>query len=186
MFCIPLLTWSCFPASPSRSPARRNRSLEREDRRSRSPRNRSPEPRRSPPTSRGRKRSLTPDDGSPQERHTPSPKNSRLAAEQDGSDYSDSPRRKSGGGPVSPERESPIRSYRSPSEANGRSRSASPRDDRSPVDEDDDNRRSPRGSETPWSVWWGSMKSLFAYTWASTRPMYLRINSCPSEKFAWT
>ncbi|KAF3960050.1 hypothetical protein CMV_015202 [Castanea mollissima] len=135
--------------SPSRSPARRNRSLEREDRRSRSPRNRSPEPRRSPPPSRGRKRSLTPDDGSPQERHTPSPKNSRLAAEQDGSDYSDSPRRKSGGGPVSPERESPIRSYRSPSEANGRSRSASPRDDRSPVDEDDDNRRSPRGSETP-------------------------------------
>ncbi|XP_075638109.1 serine/arginine-rich splicing factor RS2Z32 isoform X2 [Castanea sativa] len=135
--------------SPSRSPARRNRSLEREDRRSRSPRNRSPEPRRSPPPSRGRKRSLTPDDGSPQERHTPSPKNSRLAAGQDGSDYSDSPRRKSGGGPVSPERESPIRSYRSPSEANGRSRSASPRDDRSPVDEDDDNRRSPRGSETP-------------------------------------
>ncbi|KAK7851547.1 serine/arginine-rich splicing factor rs2z32 [Quercus suber] len=135
--------------SPSRSPARRNRSLEREDRRSRSPRNRSPEPRRSPPPSKGRKHSLTPDDGSPQERHTPSPKNSRLAADQDGSDYSDSPRRKSGGGPVSPERESPIRSYRSPSEANGRSRSASPRDDRSPVDEDDDNRRSPRGSETP-------------------------------------
>jgi arginine/serine-rich splicing factor 7 len=137
-----------FPASRSRSPARRERSVEREDRKSRSPRYRSPEPRKSSPPSKGRKRSLTPDDGSPQERHTPSPKNARLAAEQDGSDYSDSPRRKSGG-PVSPERESPIgRSYRSPSEANGHSRSASPRDDRSPVDEDEDNRRSPRGSES--------------------------------------
>ncbi|KAF5475969.1 hypothetical protein F2P56_007721, partial [Juglans regia] len=135
--------------SRSISPARRERRVEREERRSQSPRYRSPEPRRSPAPSKGRKRSLTPDEGSPQERGTPSPKNGRLAAEQNGSDYSGSPRRNSRS-PVSPERGSPVgRSYRSPSEANGHGRSVSPRDDRSPIDEDDDNNRSPRGSESP-------------------------------------
>jgi len=136
--------------SRSRSPVRRERSLEREERsRSRSPRNRSPEPRKSPPPSKGRKRSLTPDEGSPQQRRTPSPKNGRLAAEQDGgSNYSESPRRKSRS-PFSPERESPVdRSYPSP-EANGHDRSVSPNDDRSPVDEDGDIPRSPRGSLSP-------------------------------------
>ncbi|XP_062166070.1 serine/arginine-rich splicing factor RS2Z32-like isoform X2 [Alnus glutinosa] len=134
--------------SRSRSPLRRERSLEREER-SRSPRNRSPEPRKSPPPSKGRKRSLSPDEGSPQEaRRTPSPKNGRLAAEQDGSIYSESPRRKSRS-PFSPEGESPVgRSYPSP-EANGHGRSVSPNDDRSPIDEDGDNRRSPRASMSP-------------------------------------
>lgn len=132
--------------SRSRSPVRRERSLEREER-SRSPRYRSPEPRRSPPLSKRRERSLTPDEGSPQEGRTPSPKNGRLIAEQDGSNYSDSPRRRSRS-PFSPERESPVnRSYPSPD--NGPGRSASPNDDRSPVEEDADNHRSLRDSPSP-------------------------------------
>jgi arginine/serine-rich splicing factor 7 len=132
----------------SPEPARgRKRSLtpDEDSPQERRPRNRSPEP------AKGRKRSLTPDEGSPQERRPTSPKNGRLAAEQDGSNYSESPRRKSRS-PFSPERESPVdRSYPSP-EANGHGRSVSPNynDDRSPiVDEDGDNARSPRGSPSP-------------------------------------
>ncbi|XP_062002063.1 serine/arginine-rich splicing factor RS2Z33 isoform X1 [Rosa rugosa] len=110
--------------SRSRSPVRRGRSLERDDR-SRSPSYRSRDVSMSPLP---RKRSLTPEDYSPRGRGSPSPRNGSK---------SPSPKSRS---PISPEREidSPVR----PSEANGRS--PSPREDRSPVDEDDyDNRRSP-------------------------------------------
>ncbi|KAK2984005.1 hypothetical protein RJ640_024219 [Escallonia rubra] len=116
--------------SPSRSPPKRERIVERK--RSRSPRySESPEPRR--------KRTPTPDEGSPRGRDSPSPKRNRLETERDGSEYSESPVAKSRT-PVSPERDSP--------EANGHSRSPSPRDERSPVN-DDENGRSPRGSESP-------------------------------------
>ncbi|KAI8015007.1 hypothetical protein LOK49_LG05G00565 [Camellia lanceoleosa] len=78
---------------------------------------------------------------------SPSPKRGRPETEQDRSDYSESPRENS----RSPVRESPAAErYQSPSDANGRSRSrsptASPRDDRSPVD-DDANHQFPRVSE---------------------------------------
>ncbi|KAK9291080.1 hypothetical protein L1049_009267 [Liquidambar formosana] len=125
--------------SRSRSPVKRERSFEREEKRSRSPRYRSPEPKKSSPPPR--KGSPTPDEGSPQER------GGKMDTERDGSDYSGSPRVKSSS-PVSPD-ERDSKRYRSPSEANGGSRSPSPRDDRSPVYDDDDNRQSPRGSESP-------------------------------------
>ncbi|XP_002277105.1 serine/arginine-rich splicing factor RS2Z32 isoform X1 [Vitis vinifera] len=130
--------------SRSRSPPKRDRSIER-DKRSGSPRYRSPEPkRRSTPTSKPRKRSPTPEDSRPQERISPN------VYKREQPEYSQSPREKSRS-PVSSERDSPVaRRYRSPSDANGRSRSQSPRDERSPLDEDEDNNsRSPRGSESP-------------------------------------
>ncbi|GLT54903.1 hypothetical protein SLA2020_280620 [Shorea laevis] len=113
--------------SRSRSPPlKRERSLERAERRSRSPRDsRSPKRNRSsPPPSKGRKRSPSPNEGSPKiESRSPI-------------DDAD------GEGPRD-------RSYRSPAEENGHSRSPSPvgRDDRSPVD-DDENHGSQRGSES--------------------------------------
>ncbi|GLT47867.1 hypothetical protein SLA2020_215260 [Shorea laevis] len=118
--------------SRSRSPAKRNRSIERDDR------SLSPVPKNSPPHSKGRKRSLTPDEGSPRERGSPSPKYQKMASLEDEAEYSDSPRQMNG---------SPA--GRPHSEANGNSRSPSPRDDRSPVDDDYEDRRSPRGSESP-------------------------------------
>ncbi|KAJ0102130.1 hypothetical protein Patl1_06215 [Pistacia atlantica] len=135
----------------SRSPVKRERSIERVDRRTRSPRDsRSPKRRRhSPLPSRGRKRSPTPDERSPLERGSPSPRDRRQA---NGSEYSGSPRVKSRS-PVDDADGPDDRSYRSPAEENGRSRSRSrsltpiPRDDRSPI-EDDDNHGSPRGSES--------------------------------------
>ncbi|KAF8396706.1 hypothetical protein HHK36_018333 [Tetracentron sinense] len=140
----------------SRSPPKRDRSVEHESKRSRSPRyNNSPRPKKtSPPPSKGRKRSPTPDESSPQERGSLSPRDHRQATPQNGSDYGESPRARS----RSPERDSPTGGeYQSPTEVNGqsrsrsRSRSPSTRTDRSPVD-DDDNRGSPRGSESPLSV----------------------------------
>nr|AFK35693.1 unknown [Lotus japonicus] len=142
---------SRHPRSDSRSPVRsrsprrgrsRDRSYtpERSYSRSRSPvrRDRSPFPEdrsRSPP-SRTRKHSLSPDLDSPQKRSDASPPgNDRLATTRDGSDYSDDARAKS---------RSPARDLDddSPKADNGRSRSASPRDDdRSPIEEDDDNHR---------------------------------------------
>ncbi|KDP29037.1 hypothetical protein JCGZ_16426 [Jatropha curcas] len=122
--------------SRSRSPPpKRDRSVDIEDR---SP---SHEPKNGLP-SKSRKRSPTPDNGSPR----PSPKVRKVDDQQDRS-YSGSPRRRS----RSPERQSPADGrYESPAQTNGRSRSPSPRDDRSPVDDDyEDNRRSPRGSESP-------------------------------------
>lgn len=95
-----------------------------------------------------RKHSPTPEEGSPIERASASPKRSKLA-ERDGSYNSQSP------GSRSPERDSPVAArYESPIEANGRanggSRSLSPRDGGSPIEEDDDdNNHSPRGSESP-------------------------------------
>ncbi|KAJ4979680.1 hypothetical protein NE237_010460 [Protea cynaroides] len=144
--------------SRSRSPARRERSVEREEEKiSKSPRySRSPKSKKSsPPPSRGRKRSLTPVENSPQERDSPPPRDGKEATQRDGSEYSESPRAESRS-PASPGRgESPEgRRYHSP-QANGHSRSPSPspRDDRSPVDGDDDgNHGSPRGSESPSSA----------------------------------
>lgn len=133
----------------SRSPLKRERSLEQVERRSRSPHDsRSPKRHRgSPPPSKGRKRSPTPDERSPRKRGSPSPRDGRQA---NGSDYSGSPRGKSKSPIDDADGESPRgRSYRSPAEENGRSRSPSPihRDNRSPID-DDDNHGSPRGSES--------------------------------------
>ncbi|CAN1305620.1 Serine/arginine-rich splicing factor RS2Z32 [Linum perenne] len=129
--------------SRSRSPApKRERSIDN------SARSLSPEPRNV--SSKGRKRSLTPEDVSPR----PSPKARRIEEEEE-RDYSPSPRGRSRSRSRSPERESPRNGrYESP-EANGRapsrSRSPSPsrvRDDRSPAEAEDDyeeTRRSPRG-----------------------------------------
>ncbi|XP_038720531.1 serine/arginine-rich splicing factor RS2Z32-like isoform X2 [Tripterygium wilfordii] len=121
--------------SRSRSPpAKRERSLEREDR------SLSPMPRNSPPPLKRRHRSETPDEGSPHG----SPMNRKLDSHEEGSDYGNSPAGKS------PERVSPVdRGHQSPSEANGRSRSLSPKDDRSPIDDSDYNHRSLRRSESP-------------------------------------
>ncbi|PON75366.1 Splicing factor-like protein [Parasponia andersonii] len=126
--------------SPSRSPPKRGRSVER---RSRSPHDsRSPKrPRGSPPPSKGRKRDATPEERSPRERGSPS-RDRR-------SDYSGSPRGKSRSPINGAEGDNGDERYRSNAGENGGSRSPSPirRDDRSPVDEDDDNHGSPRGSE---------------------------------------
>ncbi|XP_018850562.1 serine/arginine-rich splicing factor RS2Z32-like isoform X2 [Juglans regia] len=135
--------------SRSRSPLKRERSLEQVERKLRSPRDsRSPKRHRSsPPPSKGRKHSSTPDERSPEERGSPSQRDGRLA---NGSDYSGSPRGKSRSPINDADGEAPReRSYRSPAEENGQSRSPSPirRDDRSPVD-DDDNHGSLRGSES--------------------------------------
>jgi len=115
-------------ASRSRSPpVRRERSPVSEDR--------SP----SPQPSKIRRHSASPDRGSPQKGGVRSPGNDRLVNQRDGSEYSDGSRGKS----RSPARDRNVRGYDSP-KANGRSGSPSrsPRDDdRSPIDEDDDNHR---------------------------------------------
>jgi len=135
--------------SQSRSPPpRRERSIERTERRSRSPRlSRSPKRQRvSPLPSKGRKHSLTPEESSPPERGSPSPRDRRQA---NGSEYSGSPRARSRSPLDDTARDSPK--DRSPVEENGNSRSPSPtthRDVGSPVEEDDDNHDSPRGSES--------------------------------------
>ncbi|XP_039020035.1 serine/arginine-rich splicing factor RS2Z33-like isoform X2 [Hibiscus syriacus] len=146
--------------SRSRSPVKRERSFERDDRRSRSPNRhrRSPSPTRgrkqnpvcggrSPSPAQGRKQSPPLDERSPQEKRSPSPKDHRHA---NGSDYSASPR----GSSRTPDREADAedRPYRGSKKENGQSCSPSPppREDRSPVydDEDDDNHASPRRSES--------------------------------------
>ncbi|GLT70064.1 hypothetical protein SLA2020_421650 [Shorea laevis] len=116
--------------SQSRSPVNRDRSLDRAERRSRSPRDdsRSPKHHRvSPSPSKGRRRSLTPDERSPQERGSPSPRDRRQV---NGSDYSASPRGKSRS-PLHDADGPEDRDYRSPVKENGNSRSPSPlpRDD---------------------------------------------------------
>ncbi|XVF55366.1 hypothetical protein PTKIN_Ptkin06aG0031400 [Pterospermum kingtungense] len=124
-------------SSRSRSPARRERSLDHDDRL------RSPEPMSSPPLSKERKRNPTPDGGSSlQERGIPSPQNGELASPQDRANYDDSPRGESWS-PASPDRDV------SPSDAHGRRRSPSPRDNSSPVNDDYDDPLTPRGSESP-------------------------------------
>ncbi|XP_012450495.1 serine/arginine-rich splicing factor RS2Z32 isoform X3 [Gossypium raimondii] len=129
--------------SRSRSPVKRERSFERDDRRSRSPKRH----RRSPSPVRGRKHSPARDERSPQERRSPSPRDRRHA---NGSDYSGSPRGRS----RTPDREADAgdRDYKSSAKENGNSRSPSPipKDDRSPIydEEDDDNHASPRRSES--------------------------------------
>ncbi|XP_021295448.1 serine/arginine-rich splicing factor RS2Z32-like isoform X2 [Herrania umbratica] len=127
--------------SRSRSPVKRERSFERDDRRSRSPKRH----RGSPSPSKGRKHSPALDERSPRERGSPSPRDRRHT---NGSDYSASPRGRS----RSPDREADGegRSYRSSVKENGHSRSTSPlpRDDRSPIYDDDENHASPRRSES--------------------------------------
>lgn len=123
---------------------KRDRSIEREEKRSRSPRHH----RSSPLSSKGRKHSPSPDERSPQERGTPSPRDDRAT---NGSDHSRSPK---------DDARMDERGDISPVEENGRSRSNSPihREDRSPVEDgsptgDYENhgspRASPRGSESP-------------------------------------
>ncbi|KAL3628585.1 hypothetical protein CASFOL_027631 [Castilleja foliolosa] len=124
--------------SRSRSPAaRRGRETDHKERRSRSPRDESPEPKRSVSPSKTRKSSLTPDrDGSIEK--SPSPARVGMETERVGYN-SDSPKETS---------RSPSARRYDESPANGRS--PSPKDDRSPVDDDDDTTaRSPRGSESP-------------------------------------
>ncbi|OMP09106.1 hypothetical protein COLO4_05801 [Corchorus olitorius] len=138
--------------SRSRSPVKRERerSYERDDRRSRSPKRH----RGSPSPSKGRKHSPPPEERSPRERGSPSPRERRGSPSPrdrrhtNGSDYSASPRGRS----RSPDREADTedRTYRSSAKENGHSRSPSPvpRDDRSPIYDDDDNHASPRRSES--------------------------------------
>ncbi|KAB2078694.1 hypothetical protein ES319_A06G181900v1 [Gossypium barbadense] len=127
----------------SRSPVKRERSFERDDRRSRSPKRH----RRSLSPVRGRKHSPARDERSPQDRRSPSPRDRRHA---NGSDYSGSPRGRS----RTPDREADAedRDYKSSAKENGNSRSPSPlpKDDRSPIydEEDDENHASPRRSES--------------------------------------
>nr|GLL27895.1 serine/arginine-rich splicing factor RS2Z32-like isoform X2 [Ipomoea trifida] len=126
--------------SRSRSPVNRERSVEREERRSRSPR-----PNKSSPSSpKERKRSPTPDERSPQERGTPSPRDNRPV--NGASEYDRSPKEET-------ERDDPRYDDEkniSPQEENDRSRSNSPipRDNGSPIDDDEKN-GSPRGSMSP-------------------------------------
>ncbi|KAF5953861.1 hypothetical protein HYC85_006717 [Camellia sinensis] len=142
----------------SRSPPRRERIVEREEKRARSYSRRPMLKRATTPPSKTRKHSPTPEEEEEKDivrerDNSPSPKRGRPETEQDRSDYSESPRENS----RSPVRESPAAErYQSPSDANGRSRShnptASPRDNRSPVD-DDDNHQSPRGPhQTPTQI----------------------------------
>ncbi|XP_022765271.1 serine/arginine-rich splicing factor RS2Z33-like isoform X2 [Durio zibethinus] len=125
----------------SRTPVKRERSFDRDDRRSRSPKRH----RGSPSPSRGRKHSPAPDERSPQERGSPSP---RDRTPTNVSDYSASPRGRS----RTPDREADTedRAYRSSGRENGHSRSPSPlpKDDQSPIYDDDDNHASPRRSES--------------------------------------
>ncbi|XP_024990707.1 serine/arginine-rich splicing factor RS2Z33-like isoform X2 [Cynara cardunculus var. scolymus] len=124
--------------SRSRSPAKRERSSERAERRSRSPRRHRAS---SPPPSRGRKRSPSPDDRSLQEKGTPSPRDharrpkatSRSPMEDDGGR----------GGNNSPDNRSPV-------EENGHSGSPGsvPRDNGTPVEDEDVNNGSPEASES--------------------------------------
>ncbi|XP_022742361.1 serine/arginine-rich splicing factor RS2Z32-like isoform X1 [Durio zibethinus] len=129
--------------SRSRSPVKRDRSFERDDRRSRSPKRH----RGSPSPSRGRKHTPTPDERSPQERDSPSPRDRRQA---NGSDYSVSPGSRSRSRSPDREADTEDRAYRSSKKENGHSRSPSPlpRDDQSPMYDDDDNHASPRRSES--------------------------------------
>ncbi|CAI0384878.1 unnamed protein product [Linum tenue] len=120
--------------SRSRSPVpKRDRSVDNEAR------SMSPDPRNDGP-SKGRKRSPTPEDRSPR----PSPKARKV--EDDDREYSASPRGRSRS-----RYESPPANGRSPSRSRSRSPSPRARDDKSPAAEDDfeNNRRSPRGSESP-------------------------------------
>ncbi|XP_052478308.1 serine/arginine-rich splicing factor RS2Z33 isoform X2 [Gossypium raimondii] len=131
--------------SRSRSPVKRERIFEREDKRSRSPKRH----RGSPSPSRGRKHSPVPDERSPQEKGSPSPREGKGRLN-NGSDYSASPR----GRNRSPDREADAedKDYKNPAKEkeNGQSRSPSPlpREDRSPIYDDDDNHASPRRSES--------------------------------------
>lgn len=131
--------------SRSRSPQKRERKTDRV-KGSRSPRysSRSPDIKNSPPP-KARKRSPTPEDASPFGRGSLSPGMDKIATEQDGSDYGESPRARTprSASPVSPIRGSPVANRdESPLEANGgangMSRSPSPREDRSPMDDVDD------------------------------------------------
>ncbi|XP_071705647.1 uncharacterized protein [Rutidosis leptorrhynchoides] len=116
--------------SRSRSPAKRERSVERGERRSRSPR----KSRSSPPPSKGRKHSPSPDDDRDmQEKGTPSPKaTSGNLIEDDVRDGSRSP------------------DIKSPAEENGQSRSPSPveRDNGTPIEDDYVANGSPEASES--------------------------------------
>lgn len=135
--CLPIY----FLCSRSRSPpAKRERSIDHEERRSRSPRHR----KSSPPPSKGRQHSPTPEERSPRERGTPSPLDNRPV---NGSEYGQSPK----DGTEIDDRRYDDEKNMSPLEENDRSRSNSPipRDNESPIE--NEKRGSPRGSESPWT-----------------------------------
>ncbi|KAL3825954.1 hypothetical protein ACJIZ3_021983 [Penstemon smallii] len=119
--------------SRSRSPARRGRDEYEEKRsRSRSRGGESPVAKMSVSPPKMRKRSPTPDRDSPRERSL-SPRRGKIEEDR----YIDNPKAGS---------QSPVSPYAA---ANGRNRSPSPKEDRSPVDDDDDNVvPSPGGSES--------------------------------------
>ncbi|XP_012459980.1 serine/arginine-rich splicing factor RS2Z33 isoform X1 [Gossypium raimondii] len=126
--------------SRSRTPVKREQGFERDDRRSRSPKSH----RGSPLPPRGRKHGPTLDERSPQEGGSPSSRDRRHT---NGSKYS--PRERS----QSPDHEADAedRAYRSSTKENGQSHSPSPvpREDRSPIyNDDDDNNRASRRSES--------------------------------------
>ncbi|KAK8611101.1 hypothetical protein V6N13_131165 [Hibiscus sabdariffa] len=128
--------------SRSRSPVKRDRSYKREDRRSRSPKHH----RGSLSPSRGREHSPAPEERRPQERGSPSPRDHRQT---NGSDYSVSPRVRS----RSPEAEGGAedKAHMNSTKENGQNRSSPsplPRDDRSPIYDDEDNHASARRSES--------------------------------------
>ncbi|XP_073066619.1 uncharacterized protein [Primulina eburnea] len=142
--------------SRSRSPARRGRDAEYDERRSRSPADRIPERKRGSTPSKNRKRSPTPiTDDSPSERRSPSPRRSRMETEPDDR-YNESPKEgsQSPGDPAirgdsqSPGDPAMRGDDESPYATSGRGRSPNPRHNSRSVD-DNENIRSPRGSESP-------------------------------------
>ncbi|KAE8711082.1 Serine/arginine-rich splicing factor RS2Z32 [Hibiscus syriacus] len=126
--------------SRSRSPVKRDRSYEREDRRSRSPKHH----KGSPSPFRGRKHSSDPEERRPQARGSLSPRDRRQT---NGSDYSASPRGRS----RCPDAEADAEdTHRNSTKENGQSGSPCPppRGDRSPIYDDEDNHASARRSES--------------------------------------
>lgn len=169
--------------SQSRSPPPKREQVD-QVKRSRSY-SRSPEPRKASPSPppKTRKRSPTPEEGSPMEvKSPPSPTREEGA-------YSQSPRERSGS-PSSPSRDSPApRKYDdSPAEANGGSRSPSPKYRRNHADDDDEdedefhNRRSGRESQSPWnlveSFWMHFVDILSRLDLVRTNEMYLKELTC--------
>ncbi|XP_051130179.1 serine/arginine-rich splicing factor RS2Z33-like isoform X2 [Andrographis paniculata] len=139
--------------SRSRSPVKRGRDADYRDRRSRSPRGRSPEPRRGSSPAETGKRSPTPDGDGPRERSLSPPVRSRAETNQDRDRYSNSPKESSRSPAAKKYDESPYAAAAAAANGRDHDRSPSPRDDRSPVDDDEDDangdNRLPRGSESP-------------------------------------
>lgn len=131
-----------FSASRSRSPPVRERMVDREERRPRSPRySISPDAKKGTTAPKSRRRSPTPDGNGKRVENWSPDNNDGLVKGRDEKSPS----------PGSPERlrASPDMNA-SPFDGNGYSRSPSPREGKSPADDDVvEDRRTPRGSESP-------------------------------------